>query len=433
MAAGIAPLDIGLGLYFVVAEVLAWFGASMEVALQHFSRSAILGAAKLQGIEDATRDRLDRLGRHALTARFSRFLGNALTVLGVAYVALRDHLVGGGSASALTWKPIVGALVVVFVVVFVVNDMLVRALARRNPDATLLRGLPALSALTRVLTPVALPLTAIMQSIFRVRLEDDALTAREEVRETLEEGEREGTFSTEEAEMIGSIIDLKAESVSDVLTPRAEMEMLQEDTSLADAVETVTEVGFSRIPVYRRDKDDVVGVLYAHDLLRHLPQGEGPDAPTVRVLMREPFFVPESKLLPDLLREMRTGKVHMAIVLDEFNGTVGLATIEDILEQIVGEIDDEYDEGSEVTPHATTLANGHLHVEGRTPIEDLNKQLEINLPIDEDCETVGGLVFHHLGKVPEKGDRVELDAVAITVLEADARTVKRLQIEVVPG
>lgn len=426
---GLAPIDIWLAVYFVAAEVIAWFGSSMEVALEHFSRSAVLEKADRRGIEPETRTRLERVPVHQLTARFVRFLGNALLVLGVGYVAFRDHLGEGGTAGSLSWQPIAGALVVVFILVFVVNDVLVRVLARRDPDRMLLRGLPALSVVTAGTTPLRAPAIALIQAIFRVRLLGDAPTAREEVRESLEEGEREGTFSTEEAEMIGSIIDLKAETVSDVLTPRAELVMIQEDAPLAEALALVKKEGFSRIPVYRKDKDDVIGLLYAHDLLRHWPNGGTNKPPSVRGLMRDPYFVPESKLLPDLLREMRTGKMHMAIVLDEFNGTVGLATIEDILEQIVGEIDDEYDEQSEEAPKATTLANGQMHVEGRTPIEELNKELDVELPIEEDCETIGGLVFHRLGKVPEEGDRVEVDDIALTVLEADERTVKRLQIE----
>ena len=428
LPAGLAPLDIGLAIYFVAAEVIAWFGSSMEVALEHFSRSAVLEMAGRRDIEDETRKRLERVPVHALTARFTRFLGNALLVLGVAFVAFRKQLAEGQTGGP-TWVSIAGALIVVFVLVFVVNDVLVRVLARREPDRMMLRGLPVLAGITALTTPLRAPALALIQAIFRVRLIDDALTAREEVRESLEEGEREGTFSSEEAEMIGSIIDLKAETVSDVLTPRAELVMIQEDASLEEAIQLVHQEGFSRIPVYRKDKDDVIGLLYAHDLLRHWPNGEEANPVTAKTMMREAFFVPESKLLPDLLREMRTGKMHMAIVLDEFNGTVGVATIEDILEQIVGEIDDEYDEHSEPAPASATWTDGQLLVEGRTPIEDLNKELDVTLPIEEDCETIGGLVFHRLGKVPEEGDRIEVDEVALTVLEADERTVKRLQIE----
>ena len=150
--------------------------------------------------------------------------------------------------------------------------------------------------------------------------------------------------------------------------------------------------------------------------------------------MRKPLFVPENKPISDLLREMRARKVHLAIVLDEFNGTTGLITIEDLLEEIVGEIEDEYDEPEQNGRTPEMLADGMLRVDGRTSIGEVNEQLSIALPIEEDFETMSGLVFHQLGKVPAAGEHVAIDGVVLTVLEADERTVTSLQVEVLaPG
>ena len=148
-------------------------------------------------------------------------------------------------------------------------------------------------------------------------------------------------------------------------------------------------------------------------------------------IARPAFFVPESKRLDDLLTDMRKQRVHMAIVVDEYGGTEGLVTIEDLLEEIVGEIEDEYDEDdSPPAPTKEALADGTFEVEGRMGLEDLNEYLDVALPIEEDCETLGGLVFHRLGRVPAPGDKVEADGVLITVIEADERTAQRLRIQV---
>jgi len=425
---------LGLVAYFIAAEALAVFGTLTEVALDRFSRATLLELADEAESRERVERFLEREGAHLLTARLLRFLGNALLVVGIAFVALGGDLRDAG-ATMIPWGTVLTVLAISFALTFLINDVLVRLAAARKPDQLLLRLVPGLALAGHILVPLRLPLIWIVRVIFRVRLDGAGLSTREEVLETVEEGEREGSLSKTEADMIESIMDLDQSTVRDVMTPRADIIAVQADATLAEAVRTINDEGVSRVPIYGEDRDDVIGVLYARDLIAYWKPDEpnGTNPAKLRDLMRKPFFVPENKPVNDLLAEMRARKVHLAVVLDEFNGTTGLITIEDVLEEIVGEIHDEYDDVEEeaaTTATAEELASGTMDVDGRTPIEDVNKALSVELPVEDDFETMGGLVFNRLGAVPRVGDTVHLDEVALTVLEADERTVKKLKVQV---
>ncbi len=417
----------------IVAEFLAVFGSAADVALERHSRSRVLGVAEKRGNLARVERRLELVPTYVVTARLTRFLGQALLVVGIVLLAFQDDLARGIYSDGLPWATIAWVLLVLFAVTFVINDVIVRLATARRPNRMLLACFPYLEAFRWLFAPLRWPLVLIVRLVFRINLDAHAPSAREEILETVEEGEREGSFTPEEADMIESIIEMDSSLAKDVLTPRADMVMLQADDDLDAAIRCVRGEGYSRVPVYDKDKDDVVGVLYAHDLLEHW-NNDGVGELTVRDLMRKPFFVPENKPLNDLMHEMRARQVHLAIVLDEFNGTEGLVTIEDLLEEIVGEIEDEFDDPEvEPVPTREALEAGRLEVEARMPLEDLNEHLGTSLPIEEDFETIGGLVFHRLGKVPTTGDQIEADGIRITVIEADKRTARRLRIEVGPG
>ncbi len=417
--------DLTFAACFLFAEMLVVFSTWSQVALDLYSRSRLLELTP-PAARPRVEARLDRSGVYQLSVRIARFVGSALLVAGIALLTLHDKLGASGSSAAFPWGPLGLTLAITFLVSFLVNDLLVRHLASRRPNRFLLRALPWLSALTVVTAPIRWPLARLFRWILRVRLEEPAPSAREEVLESVEEGEREGSLSAHEADMIESIIDLGELTVDDVLTPRGEVATIRADATLHDAVRYVLEHGHRRLPVYGRDRDDVVGVIHAFDILRELSQAR-PRA-RVREIMRPPYFVPEGKPLNDLLNEMRDRRVSMAIVMNEYGGVAGLVTIADVLEEIVGEIEDEHDLAEEPPP--TPGKDGTLLVEGRTSLEELNEMLSLSLPVDQDYETVGGLVFHRMGKVPRAGDRVTVENVALTVTDADERTVKRVRVEV---
>lgn len=417
--------DLTFVAYLVVAEALVVFCTWSAVALEDFSRAQLLERTAEGAARTALEAQLEHTGAHELSVRLVRFLGSAMLVVGIAYLALHDHFTEVGSSKpGFPWAGVATAVGVTFLLNFVVNDVLVRLLAHRHPNRFLITALPYLEGLRRVTAPIRLPLVGITRLVFRVPLEEPESTAREEVLESVEEGEREGSLSPDEADMIESIIDLDRSTVEEICTPRGEIAMVHEDTHLDEAAKLMLEHGHRRVPVYGRDRDDVLGVVYALDLLAHVVRGRSDRS--VRDVMRSPFFVPEGKPLNDLLDEMRGRRISLAIVLNEFGGTAGVVTMDDVLEEIVGEIEDEHDsEGPRVI-----LEDGAAVVDGRTPIEDVNEALSISLPVHEDFETVGGLLFHQLGAVPQVGDRLTVEGVRLTVTEADARTVQQLRIRV---
>ena len=420
------------GAFLVVAEILAVIGTSTEVALERHSRGRVLALAELAGNKPRIDALLVHVPTYEVTARLLRFLGNTMLMVGISYLMFRGDFNGAGLASgSIPWARFGSILALLFGIVFLINDVLVRIVVARRPNQALLAYLPVLQVLRFLLAPLRVPLVLLVRLLFRVNLDAPAPSAREEILETVEEGEREGSFTPEEADMIESIIEMERTVVREVQTPRVDMVMIQEDTPLSEAVAFVNEEGCSRIPVYAKDRDDVVGVLYARDLLSHWGVAETGErgVRTVQGVMRKPFFVPENKPLNDLMKEMRARKVHLAVVLDEFNGTSGLVTIEDLLEEIVGEIEDEYDEEE---AHVTEeIGAGRFRVEGRTSLEDLNERLCLDLPIEEDFETLAGLVFDRLGKVPTRGEQVRFGPVVVTVIEVDERTAQTLEVEVI--
>jgi CBS domain containing-hemolysin-like protein len=415
--------DLTFVAFFLVAEILVVFSTWAWTALDQFSRSRLLELAAEGGRTEAVVPRLARIGAYEVSARVARFLGNAVLVAGIAFLTLHDYIDGGRASGAFPWGPLGWTLAITFLLAFVVNDLLVRLAAHRKPEEFLLAALPYLDALAIAMAPIRLPLSLLVRLVFRIRLEDPGPSAREEVLESVEEGEREGSLTAHEADMIESIIDLGDLTVDDVLTPRGEIAMIQADSTLIDAVRETLEHGHQRMPVYGSDRDDVVGVLHAFDLLREISQPR--PRQYARELMRSPFFVPEAKKLNDLLVEMRTRRASMALVMNEFGGTAGLVTIADVLGEIVGEFEDEHDDDE---PPPEPAQDGSLLVEGRTPIEELNERFDWSLPDEEDFETIGGLVFHELGKVPQVGEKVQVGELVLEVTVADERTVKQVRI-----
>ena len=232
--------------------------------------------------------------------------------------------------------------------------------------------------------------------------------------EAIEEGEKE---------LIHSIFEFGDTLVREVMVPRPDMVAASIDSGVKQVLDLMLKHGYSRIPVYKGGIDEIVGVMYAKDLLRHLHAGKA-NVP-LESIMREPYVVPETKKVDELLREMQLRRVHIAIVLDEYGSTAGLITIEDLIEEIVGEIADEYDrEEPEVVP----LANGTYRVDGRTSVDDLNDLLDAHLP-NEEWDTVAGLMYGLLGAVPTQGERVSYDDLSLTAERVQGRRIAKVLVE----
>jgi len=224
------------------------------------------------------------------------------------------------------------------------------------------------------------------------------------------------------------VMDFGQTRAGEIMTPRTDIFALPVETSLARAAEAIVEGGHSRVPLYQGDIDNIIGILYAKDLLRHV----GADQPVpLRSLMRKPFFVPESKPLDDLLKEFKARKVHIAVVLDEYGGTAGLISIEDLLEEIVGDINDEYDLPEPAL--MKRLGPDEAEVDGRMYIDDLNDALGLAIGEEgRDYDTVAGLVFSELGYIPSVHETLEVHGARFTVLAADERRITKLHVKKLP-
>jgi len=288
-----------------------------------------------------------------------------------------------------------------------------------------------------VIAPLHMVLSPLTQVLWFLRRVTERLAGRtidpeghdeleEEIMSAVEEGEMEGLLRESEVSMIERALHFPDADVADVMTPRTRMFSLDSGTPLTDAVRQIFEEGHSRVPVFEENLDEIVGVLYAKDLLEHWEGSEERKALTIVELARKPYFVPETKKISQLLDEFRRRKTHIAIVIDEYGGTAGLITIEDILEEIVGEIEDEFDESVAVPPVKVTGEN-ELEVDAQVHVDYLSDHLGVEIPSD-DYDTVGGLVFSVLGRIPSPGDEFEHIGLLFTVLDANERRVNRVRV-----
>lgn len=247
---------------------------------------------------------------------------------------------------------------------------------------------------------------------------------QEELLSVFEQGKIEGVVDEEEMEMIENVLDLSDTTAEQIMTPRTDMIAVDVTDDLPSLVETISEAGHSRIPVYEENIDNIIGLVYAKDLLAEI--GKDPKSFKIREKMRQAYFVPETKPLRVLLHEFQNQKLHIAIVLDEYGGTAGMVTIEDILEELVGEIVDEYEE----TPPESInkIDDNTIEVDARVYIDDLNEEFELSLPEDEDYDTIGGFIFSHLGYIPKTGEDFEYDGLKFTIMSAEARRINRIRI-----
>ncbi|MRR05398.1 MAG: HlyC/CorC family transporter [Deltaproteobacteria bacterium] len=249
----------------------------------------------------------------------------------------------------------------------------------------------------------------------------------EDIQEVITAGEEEGLINQEENAMIQSIFHFRDTVVREIMVPRNDMGCIDSNDSIQEVLSKIIAFGHSRLPMYQDTLDNIVGLVYAKDLLKYW--GMDISAFDLKKILRAPYYIPETKNLEELLQEFKRKRVHMAIVVDEYGGTSGLVTIEDLLEQIVGDIQDEYDLEED---WLVRQPDGSIIVDARLPIEDLEEYFGIDIE-REMFDTVGGFIFHLTGKIPAAGEVVEYDDILLTILEADERKIRRVRIERNPG
>jgi len=251
--------------------------------------------------------------------------------------------------------------------------------------------------------------------------------AEAELLRSIEQSHREGGLDEGAVALIENVVEFSSTDVGEVMTPRTDIDGLEYTDDLSEIRRLIGEVGHSRIPVYEEDLDHISGILYAKDLVRWL--GEEAADFTLRPLLRRPIVVPETKQVADLLADFQRSEVHMAMVVDEYGGTAGLVTIEDVLEEIVGEIVDEHEPDDEEHPSLRPLAEGQYEVDGHFHIDDLNEALDLGLPEDEEYDTVGGWLMACIGHVPVTGESYDENGHRFTATATTATQVERISIE----
>jgi CBS domain containing-hemolysin-like protein len=309
------------------------------------------------------------------------------------------------------------------VVLFALGEALPRTLAVQNPERVGLASAQSAARITVVLAPIARFFAAgwvgITSLVTDEPVTDAWLTGDEYGAEAdAEEQERE---DAEEA-FFEAVVDFASKIVREVMVPRTDMICLEDKATVPEAVTVIAQSGLSRVPVYHETLDDIIGVLFAKDLLVCVGSGSCP--PTVGPLAREAFFVPETKPVDELLVEMRQRKTHMALVADEYGGTAGLVTIEDLLEEIVGEIFDEYDRD---VPMVTELGGGELLLDARLPIDDFNDLLGTDIELEAD--SIGGLFVELAGHIPQPGEEIEVEGVRITARDVEGTRIRSLHVK----
>jgi CBS domain containing-hemolysin-like protein len=254
-------------------------------------------------------------------------------------------------------------------------------------------------------------------------LKEGPFVSEADLRSMAEVGHEEGSIEREEKELIHSIFEFGDTIAREVMVPRPDIVAIESDKTLRHVQATVLEHGYSRIPVFREDLDDVVGMVFAKDVLKALHQGKH-DMP-LREIVREAHFVPESKKVADLLREMQRDKFHIALVTDEYGSVSGLVTLEDLLEELVGEITDEYDTEE---PELEEVSEGVYRVDGKMAIDEVNEILDVELP-DEEWDTVGGLMLGLMGSIPDEGEVVVFNDLEFTAERVNGRRIAKILIE----
>ena len=341
----------------------------------------------------------------------------------IATVVIVDYFGNKGSSVAL-------ATAIMTILILIFGEISPKLMARNNSSKIAESVSVIIYVLSIILTPIVACLIFISRLVGRIlgvnMTSPQLMITEEDIISFVNVGNAEGIIEEDEKEMIHSIVTLGETNAKEVMTPRTSMLAFEGTKTINEVWDEILENGFSRIPVYNETIDDIVGILYVKDLMEHIKNGDL-NSP-ISEFVRTPYYIPETKSIIEILKEFRTLKVHIAMVLDEYGGVVGLVTIEDLIEEIVGEIRDEYDD--EEDSFYKKIADNEYEVDAMTDIETINKDLELELPISEDYESLGGLIVTTLGRICNVGDEIEIDNIQLKVLEVDKMRVSKVFIKI---
>ncbi len=379
-------------------------------------------------LRDQTETGHDAPPRLHITYQLSLLLVR-FTIAALAVTALGQALIDSLSIQDAELERTLAYIIVLIptaLITLIVGDMVPEAVGSSRAEAIAPWAIYPMKLLIVLLGPVVYLITALSKTIAAFFGSSDKVNVftEEELMTMLDASEKEGSIENEEKEMIYSVLQFGEKTVREVMIPRIDITAIEIQTSLAEALAVFMASGHSRIPVYEDSVDNIRGLLYAKDLLGVL-HAAAPPGKTIRDLMRKAYFVPESKRADVMLKELRSSKIHMAVVVDEYGGTAGIITVEDLIEEIVGDIQDEYDLNEEV--EYVELGPNAYRIDAGMNLTDFNDLLEVELPTD-DSDTLGGFLFTQLGRVPEVGETLEHDNLTLKVESLDGRRIRKVHV-----
>ncbi|MBP7034805.1 MAG: HlyC/CorC family transporter [Methanospirillum sp.] len=403
---------------FILCLILSGFFSGSEVALFSITRAKV---RTLVNEKEPGSEALATLKKNPDRFLITILIGNNIVNILAASVATAVAIgFLGETVIAVTVSTII---VVLLLLVF--GEIWPKMYASRNATSLSLRFSPIILFLSRIFSPVIFIFNKIAGKMTGAGAFAHHMITEEEIKEWIDVGQEEGTIEKDEQEMLHSVFEFSDTRVREVMTPRIDVVMLEDTSSSDEALEIFKNTGFSRLPIWHGNIDTIKGILNVKDAIFSVLETH--ESIPIVELLSEPLFVPETKNIDDLLRELRVKKTHMAIVLDEYGSFVGIVTVEDILEELVGDILDEFDTEEH---ELVRVAEDVYSVDARMWVEDLNKHLDLHLPTSETYETIAGLVIERLGNIPRIGDVCDLteEGVRLVIIQMTGKRINRLKL-----
>jgi len=408
-------------LLFVICILLSAFFSSSEVALISITKARVrtlVNDNKPGALALAT---LKENPDHFLT---TILIGNTIVNIAAAAIATAIAISVFGSIG-------VGiATGVVVIVLLVFGEIGPKIYASRAPDTFPRTVAPIILFLSRIVSPIIWIVDRVSPSLGVGRDAAEPAVTEEEIKEWIDVGKEEGTIEQDEKEMLYSVLEFGDTTAREIMTPRVDVILMEDTLGIGEAIRIFNETGFSRIPIYHEQIDNITGVLNVKDVFSAMVSKRKDIS--IKEIMYDPTFVPETKKIDDLLKELQVHRVQIAIVIDEYSSFVGIVTVEDILEELVGEIMDEYDKEE---PEVQNISEGVYVLDAQMWVDNINDELGIGLPLDESYETVGGLLIDRLGHIPQHpGEKVEIEGGRITlvVMQMHGRRIVKIKCVVRP-
>ena len=411
-------------LLLIIALFVATYLAALCFTLHDFSPSALrdhLTATGREGRDAWITENVDRgLLAMALVRTLARIAVFSLVVVLV---------IGYGEEVTILWQRLLATALISAVLVWMFTTVLAGSIARHLGVRVLAGGLWIIRGTTVACLPLVIAISFIDEAVRRLSgaTKTEEEKAEVELLHRIEDTHLQGRLNEDAAEMLENLVEFGSTDVGEVMTPRTDIEGIALSDDLDTVRDFIVNAGHSRIPVYGEDLDDIRGILYVKDLIPFI----GRDVKEFKLesLLRKTLNVPDTKPVSEMLGEFQRSEVHLAIVVDEYGGTKGLVTIEDVLEEIVGEIQDEHDPADEQPPVFSAVDDHTSEVDGRYHIDDLNEQLPLDLPEDEEYDTIAGYVLAQLGHVPEPGESFETEQARFTAVDTTPTHVTKVSIE----